>query len=92
MTEKIVSSQAICRIRCKSCKRFVGVIRPDGTGPYLDECLDVSIARCAMLSWTQQFAPKRMRGYDLGSTPSRLDNDAGGYQSIAIRAMEDGGG
>jgi hypothetical protein len=82
-------SAVTCRITCKQCKRFVGVIRSDGSGPYLDECQNSPVICCPMMEWLKQFAPRRLRGYDLGWTASRFDSDAGGYQSIAIRALED---
>ena len=97
-----MSRQSACalRITCKECRHFIGVITPDGKGPIMDECYgsgpgalvaQIKPGKCRMLDSMQQFQPPRSKKYRIGTTGGKLDSDSGGYQSIAIRAMEDGG-
>lgn len=74
------------KVICNKCSRFCGLIKDDGTGPHMDDC---DHKECPMIERLARFAPCKVKGYDIGTDSGPLDADSGGYQSIAIRAMED---
>lgn len=80
------------KLSCKDCGHFLGIVSTDGKVPILDECQkDGGGSGCRMMASLAKYQPKR-RPLGCGKTRGcgHLDSDSGGYQSIAIRAMEDG--
>jgi hypothetical protein len=73
---------------CRECKLFLGLMKEDGTGPYLDGCM-VRRIDCTTVAFLSKFEPAKARGYDIGTNTGPVDSDAGSYQSIAMRALED---
>lgn len=80
------------RVTCPKCHCFLGVITADGRGPIFDDCPSESGEHLRTCPMRQKLAPYQPRGTPLGLGGGRsgpVDPDAGGYQSIARRALED---
>lgn len=77
------------KVTCTQCEAFLGFICTNtGTGPWLSECAQTKLGDCAAVQALERFASKQ-RPLGLGGRGGPWDEDAGGYQSIAKRALED---
>lgn len=81
-----------CKVHCKKCGAFVGFIQADGSQPFSDDCVGgLDNDKCPLLPQLVANQPRRRRPLGLGGHGGPLDSDAGSYQSIARRALEDAG-
>lgn len=85
MKPHAVSRKVVCNV----CRHFCGLITDDGKGPIFDDC-PAAAEKCPMYAVLRDYQPKRVRLGLAGGRSGPIDEDSGGYQSIARRAMEDG--
>lgn len=76
------------KIYCRECGAFCG-IKTQESGPYLDECHKRGVSSCDAVDALSDNAPLKLAGYDIGRNTGPVDADSGGYQSVALRALED---
>jgi hypothetical protein len=102
-TSKPKPRREVERVTCPECRRFFGVITSDGQGPIFDGCARSPIAGpvdpseptakafvCPMVAKLEKYQYTRLLS-GLGTNTGPTDTDSGGYQSIALRALEEGG-
>ena len=74
------------KVVCPKCRSFMGVITSDGKGPLMDYCGEKD---CPMVEALRDYQPKK-HPPGVGNGTVRNDPDAGGYESVARRILEDG--
>jgi hypothetical protein len=83
----------VSKLNCGKCKKFIGFLRADGCGPYIDECqsrFNSDISKCPMIKATEKYQPRNPSDVIKGCGRELIDDDAGSYQSIARRCLEEG--